>query len=205
MTGFNFSRIYYGYARKLINAEEIQKKQLNTINEITREYKGETVGQVVNQIENAGYDVNQLFKQLLEYKLYGLIFTGLYGQIRNHLRKRKLLDIFGARDLILEEEFLRQEVRNEKNEECISFKIQGRIADYCKEDWLSEAKYLGVQITDEQQPELDFYGGEILINTATSVMEKAEINLSLSYGEQYKREQVFSMLLMSDEDIKDLY
>jgi hypothetical protein len=36
-------------------------------------------------------------------------------------------------------------------------------------------------------------------------MEKAEVNLSLSYGTHYKREQLFSLLLMDEEDMENLF
>lgn len=194
---------YNGNALRLLNVEEIQKKQTNTIEELTREYKGQVANQVINQIEAAGSDTTLLSMQLREYKLYGLFFGGLHEQVRNHLRKRKLLSIFGSKDLILEEQFLQQKPFLEDRDESLNFNVKGQIIDYCAGDWSSEAEYLGLQTTKEE-PAFNFYRGEVSINTATSIMEKAEMNLSLSYGTGYKREQFYSLLLMSEEDIEDL-
>jgi hypothetical protein len=196
---------YSGKVSKLKNVEEIQKKQLTTIEEITRAYKGEPINMVINQIEAAGSDINLLFHQLVEYKLYGLFFTGLYDQIRNQSRKRKLVDIFGSKELIIEEQFLKQKTIDAKDSESLNFNVNGRIIDYCAGDWASEAECLGVKTADGQMPVLDHYNGEIRINISTSILEKAEISLSLSYGEHYKREQIYSLLLMSEEDIEDLF
>jgi hypothetical protein len=196
---------YGGQALQLLNVEEIQKKQADTIDELAREYKGQAANQVINQIEAAGSDATLLSKQLREYKLYGLFFGGLYEQVRNHLRKRKLLDIFGSKDLILEERFLQQKPFLEDRDDYLNFNVEGQIVDYCAGDWLSEAEYLGLKTEEEQQPIFNFYKGEVSINTATSIMEKAEINLSLSYGTDYKREQFYSLLLMNEEDIEDLF
>jgi hypothetical protein len=193
-----------GTACKLKNMEEIQKKQADTLKEITRGYKGEVVNRIINQIEAAGMDAVLLSRRLLEYKLYGLFFLGLYEQVRNHSRRKKLLDIFGTKDLILEEWFIWKNQFEVKSDEYLNLEITGQIVDYCQGDWTSEAEYLGLQITEKDKPVLNRYQGEVSINTATSIMEKAEINLSLSYGNHYKREQTFSLLLMSDEDIKKL-
>lgn len=182
------------------NYDEVIKKQESVMEKIKQSFKGIEIDSLIKQISFAGRESHILSEHLLQYKMFGLLFLGLYGQVYNHSRKKKHGSILGKSGFIIKEHFLQSE-----NDGIVTYKIKGEIDDLNIEEWKSEAIRIGVNIETNQGPTLNLYEGVCKINSHTSEIEEAEMQLSISYGDSFKKEQFFSLLLLNDDEIEDLY
>lgn len=181
------------------NYDEIIKKQQTVIDGIKQSYKGVEIDSLIKQITFAGRDNPILAAHLLQYKMYGLFFMGLYGQVYNHSRKKKYHAILGTSGFIIKEHFLQSQ-----NDGIVTYNIKGEIDHINIEEWKNEANRIGIYIEANQNPILDSYEGIYKINSYTSEIEEVKIQLSVSYGNFFKKQLLYSLLLLSDDEIEDL-
>lgn len=194
-----------GKCISLNNYNDIIQKQQSTIDNVKQSFKGIEVDSIIKQITQAGRENIALAKHLIQYRMYGLFFMGLYGQVYNHSRKKRHQFVFGSKGFLVNECFTHSQKTNEQNDELLTYNISGEICEINLEEWKLEAKRIGVKnISESQEPVLNYYRGSNCMNIKNSMMEEAEINLSFSYGKNYKREQYFSLILMNDQELIEI-
>ena len=192
-----------GKVISLNNYNEIIKKQQSTIDEIKLSFRGIEIDSVIKQMTFASRESKILARHLLQYKMYGLFFMGLYGQVYDHSRRKTHYSVFGNKNFVVKEDFSNSQRMNELNEGILMYNISGEIDDMNLNEWQMEAGRMGINI-ENSVPKLDLYEGIYCINLKTSTLEKAKIKLVISFGKSFKREQTYSLLLLNDKEIDDL-
>lgn len=190
-----FSMNHQGKLFSILNHEEIVHKWYGIKENLCKYYKGQATERYLIGLEKKILNHDKLLNDCEQYRLYGLLFNEMYNGtytndgVEGAVRERDLQNAVYQLPLVINEKVLFQA----ENDIEILLRIDGKLNP--EQPYYSKINNLFTRknIQSIQGIKLDQYEGSYKYHKKNSFLNKIDLNIATSYGQEYYKKQQYSI------------